>query len=123
LSTTTTDRGEPGVVASAGCHQQYTGTAAGEQRCITSAGKERQVIIARPVERRHRAHANGRIAAHFAANRRRNVRSGESASTLTAAGRSVATCPAHCVGGLVGGLVTPAGAALAAPGAFVESVR
>src|SRR5690349_16687814 len=76
------------------------------------------------MQRRNCPDPRGRIASYLSTNGRRNVRSGESASTLTAVGFfTVAVRPAHCVGGFVGGLVTPAGAGFVAPGALVESVR
>ena len=57
------------------------------------------------MQRRHRTDSRSWIASHLTTDGRRNVRSGESANTLTAAGfRTVAVCPAHCVGGFVGGM-------------------
>src|SRR5688572_8195079 len=106
-----------------GRDQEDAGAAAGEQRCIARCRQEGQVRAPRAMQRSHGANPGSRVSAQFSAYGPRNVRSGESANTLTAAvGSGVTAVTAHCVGGFTGGLVTPAGAGLVAP-ALVESGR
>src|SRR4051812_31394659 len=77
-------------------------------RRITSVRQKAEVRVRRAVERRHGAHFGFAVSRDLSSDKLRDVRSGESANTLTACGPATLLRLRHRVYGF--GRVTPAGA-------------